>query len=126
MENRDYEVELKVEEGQEYIIDRVEEDLNLDLEERSGEELGVGTAIAIYSAAVGTAGLALTAYSLVKEEDPSTEITVKHEGEGDIYFIDVDEAEKVGGNIIEKEGDVAIAKLSPSQAARAHAETEED
>ncbi|GAB3328354.1 hypothetical protein [Haloplanus salinarum] len=126
MENRDYEIELKVEEEQEYIIDRVEDELHIDLEERSGEELGVGTAIAIYSAVVGTAGLALTAYSVVKEEDPSTEITVKHEGEGDIYFIDVDEAEKVGGNIIEKEGDVAVAKLSPSQAARAHAEPEED
>lgn len=126
MPNQEYEVELKIDEEKEHIVDDLNEKLGVDFTERGGEEAGLGTALGFYSAVVGTAGLALTIYSIVKEEDPSVEVIVKHEGEGDVYFIDVDEAERVGGTIIEQKDGMAIAELSTKQAVEAYAEPDDE
>jgi hypothetical protein len=126
MAKDEYEIELKIDKESEKIINELNDELDIRFTESATEEAGVGTAIAFYTAAVGTAGLALTIYSIVNEKKPSSEVTVIHEGEGDVYFIDVDEAEKVGGTIIEKEGDMAIAELSTRQAVEAHSGTEEE
>lgn len=118
MDTVEYEFDVKIEESEqekwESILSDIESNYDIKFERNRQKEESVEptTIIAIYSAAIGTAGLLLKINDRLIQEDGDVPIEVNHYGEGDVYVIDADEATSLGSAPIEVQNEKALVELS--------------
>lgn len=117
MENSDYRVELKFDESEldkwEPLLSEVESEYDVSFEEADGTaELGEPVSTTTIIAVLSGARLALALYNTLSDLGEDAEVSVTHEGEGDIYVINSEEAESIGANRKEVSDGNVLVELS--------------
>lgn len=117
MENTDYRVELKFDESEldkwEPLLSEVESEYDVSFEEADETaELGEPVSTTTIIAVLGGARLALALYNTLSELGEDAEVSVTHEGDGDIYVVNADNAESIGANPKEVSDGKALVELS--------------
>jgi hypothetical protein len=118
MSEIEYTLELKDEgldeQGRQELRQRIEDEFDITLED-PGDRTELAepvTLIAAYSAGVTTLGVLIQIYNTLQDKDEPVRPEITHNGEGDIYFIDADNASQMGVDVVEEEEGTAIAEMN--------------